>query len=343
MIALATALLALASPPTVVLNAAPIDALVPHSAVTVELRAALIADGAAPPSAALVPILDGTEVHPEPPMDLGPVQQSYARFDYGSAERALVQAERATLEAVPWDIEARLARTWFWRGVLSLARGRDATKAFGAVKSLDPSFVVDPVRWPPPVQAAFARAEAARAKTPTIRVDPKSASVRVVALQPGLHLVIARQAGLRPVARPARGDLQLRLTPESRPVALARGLAGARRAKAGTVARLQAFTRLRSLLGAGRVAAVESGAVARIYDLDRATISRSMNPAEVSTALSLAEPAVAGAGALDGGSAWYEHWWVWAIVGAAVGGGVTGAVLATRPDAPPSTFECCGP
>src|SRR5262249_21828771 len=32
------------------------------------------------------------------------------------------------------------------------------------------------------------------------------------------------------------------------------------------------------------------------------------------------------------GSAWYEKWWVWAIVGGVVAGGVTTAVIVTRPE-----------
>jgi len=31
------------------------------------------------------------------------------------------------------------------------------------------------------------------------------------------------------------------------------------------------------------------------------------------------------------GSAWYEHWWVWAIAGVVVAGGVTTAVVLAQP------------
>ncbi|MDP6945835.1 MAG: hypothetical protein QF464_16920 [Myxococcota bacterium] len=39
--------------------------------------------------------------------------------------------------------------------------------------------------------------------------------------------------------------------------------------------------------------------------------------------------------ALEEDSAWYEQWWLWTLVGAAVAGGATAAVLMTQGDGAP--------
>ena len=322
-----------------------------------DLRAHYAAAGATlDPPPGLREVLEGPAPLFDFALDLESAKQAYARFEYRRAEAHLDAEITRTLWAAPPDrIRPTLAELYIWRGVVAIAAGRSAYREFITARRLDPSRRLDPARFPPPAIAAFADAarEAVLDASIELWVDPPGAQRVVVGMHPGTALIIVEKPRFRRLARIVRAPRLEVALDRAPPAEAARDAMYAAVAHPpGSSGRLAALEPLPKQLGVDCVAVVEPNdnevRQLRLYIMSEGAIPppRMLSPGhpeQVAGMLRTGPPQRPGP--TVAGTPWYERWWVWTVVGAAVAGSAAAAIaIASAEDTVPSpTLSCCGP
>jgi hypothetical protein len=301
-------------------------------------------------------------------VDVDPIRDAYADFDYDRAEDLIDDQEGRILDdAAAGDPTTALAELTLWRGLLAAAQDQpeDAVRWFRGAYRLNSALRIDPKFAAPRVRQLVKRARREAEESGELRIesDPADALVSVdggearpipreLELQIGLHLVVISAAGRSPYAemieiRAGKPEvLEIALEPETRVHRAAR-LVDQTAAAAPGKARLKRAGALSRITGAKRILVVEDGSddhvTLRLYDVSNKRVSRQFDLSGAASTTSIARIVQAALDSddnmlhkTDGGSSlrWYKRWYVWAAVGAVavVGGYFTYQSMQREPD-----------
>jgi len=251
------------------------------------------------------------------------IEQAESAFAGLDFEGALTQLDVA--EARPGNSRAQLVRIFSLRGLclISLGREQEAGRAFGAALSIDPGFRLDP-DLSPRYQEPFDKLLDSGVAPLSVDVslpekvvfgDPVPVKVKLLADPAGLSgkLVFRhRRAGVKKYS-----TVRIRLTP-GKPVSFY--LPPGTWAVKGT-APVEWYAKLTDKHG-GML--LEKGAA----DHPLRVPVEARKKVKLSTAGPIGTPAPV----VESAPAWYERWWVWAIIGGAAvaAGGTAAAIYLTR-------------
>lgn len=299
-------------------------------------------------------------------VDVEPIKDAYAEFDYERARQLIdAQEDRVLDDAVAGDPTTALAELTLWRGLLAAAQDEPeaAIDYFRGAYRLNSALRIDPRFAAPSVRQLVKRArrEAEDSGELRIETDPAAAQVSIdggearaiepsIELETGLHLVVISADDRAPYAelieiRAGKTErLEIALEPENEVHRAAR-LVDQTAAAAPGKARLKRARALSKITGAKRILVVEDGSddhvTLRLYDVDQKRVSKRFDLSGKASTTSIARIVQAaldsddndlvrldGGAAPAGGTAWYKRWYVWAAVGAvAVGAGVAYAIV----------------
>lgn len=300
--------------------------------------------------------------------DVDQIRDAYANSDYEAALGIIDADEKRILENAV-DPIAGLAELSQWRGMIAAALNQqdDAVRYFRAAHRFNPAWVLDKKLASPRVRAIEKKSRREPDELGTLRVDadPEDALVAIdggeghathgkLELPVGLHLVMVSAPERKPYAelvdiqRDKPFALPISLDKESKIDRAARLVDESAAAPPGK-ARLKRAGALSRLTGGHRILFVEEGSddhvTVRLYDLALKKVSK---PLELDGSASSSAIARKIAAALDPenlvdvstvivtthGPAepprWYQHWYVWAAVGAVVVGAYGGYKYETR-------------
>jgi len=288
-------------------------------------------------------------------VDVDPIKDAYADFDYDRAENLIdAQEDRVLDDAVAGDPTTALAELTLWRGLIAAAQDQpeDAVRWFRGAYRLNSALRIDPKFAAPSVRQLVKRARREAEETGELRIDPDPVDAEVsidggvtraipeaIELEIGLHLVVISATDRAPYAemveiRSGKAErLEISLERESRVHKAAR-LVDQTAAAAPGKARLRRARALSKITGAKRILVVEDGSddhvTLRLYDVSNKRVSKQFDLSGAASTTSIARIVQAAldsdenelTGRVDSGpKRWYQRWYVWAAVGAVAIGG----------------------
>jgi hypothetical protein len=294
--------------------------------------------------------------------DLDAIKDAYAQFDAVTALK-LIEANEARIlqNAAAGDPVPALAQLSEWRGMIAaqLEHDDEAVNWFRAAYRFNPAWAPDRRLASPRVRGLAKKARTESTQTGKLRVDadPEDAKFSVdghdthaasekVELTAGMHLIVVTAPDRKPYAelveiRPNKTEkMPISLEKESQNDRAARLVDETVAAPPGP-ARLKSARKLSKVTGVTRILMIEDGnddhISVRVYDLDAKKVSKQFNLQGTESSAVIARIVT---GALDPESMidaqtvvvvqrdqpkkWYEHWYVWAAVGAVAIGGIGG-------------------
>lgn len=308
--------------------------------------------------------LDGRDVQLA---DVEQIQDAYMQLDYKAARKLIDADEARVLEAsVAGDPIPALAELSQWRGLIAYAEEQpdDAVRWFRAAYHFNPAWTIEKKLASPSVRALVKKAKREASETGALRVDVEPAESKVSVdgqeaqdpgryeMPVGYHLVRITAKDHAPYTElveitPKKTEkIAVTLDTESKQYRAARLVDETTAAPPGQ-ARLKGVRALSRLTGVKRYLVIEDGTddhvTLRVYDVGSKKVSLSFDVqgSESSSAiarlvLAALEPdnmVDAGSVALRGEGGpkkWYDHWYVWAAVGAVSLGVVGGYELMSR-------------
>jgi tetratricopeptide (TPR) repeat protein len=306
--------------------------------------------------------LDGRDVQIG---DAEQIQDAYMQLDYKAARKLIDADEARVLEAsVAGDPVPALAELAQWRGLIAYAQEQpdDAVRWFRAAYRLNPAWTVDKKLASPSVRALVKKAKHEPAETGVLRVDvdPEEARVSIDGAEGqdpgryditvGYHLVRITAKGYAPytelveISQKRTEKVAITLDTESKSYRAARLVDETTAAPPGQ-ARLKGVRALSRVTGVKRYLIIEDGTddhvSVRVYDVGSKKVSMSFDVqgSESSAAIArLVQAALEPDNMIDANSIagraekkkWYDHWYVWAAVGAVAIGTVGGYEYMSR-------------
>lgn len=299
--------------------------------------------------------------------DADAIRDAYKSARFEDALQLVAADEARILQRPGGDPLPALAELAQWRGLIAVGLDdRDGAVAwFRAALRFNPAWTLDTALAGPKVERLIQRARKEVPETGKLHViaEPEASTVQVdggrprptaarLALPAGHHLVtIAAEAraGYSQLVDIVPGKtvkVSIALERETESDRAARLVDAAVAAPAGE-ARLRQVSGVARLVGATRFLVIEDTrperTVVRVYDVDMKKISRQIDVEGSASSAVIARKVLAAlepenlidadaAGAARGGGPrrWYERWYVWAGVGAVVGGGALGYYYSTR-------------
>ena len=301
--------------------------------------------------------------------DLDQIKDAYMQLDYASALKMIEGDEgRVLAGAVGGDPVPALAELCQWRGLIAIAQEQpnDAVRYFRAAYRLNPAWTLEKKFASPSVRAIAKKAHREPSETGVLRVDadPDDAKVMIDGGEPqaagkielpiGMHLVRITAKDRAPYAEMVEINakktekLSIMLDKETNSLRAARLVDETAAAPPGQ-ARLRDIKALSHITGAKRYLVIEDGGddhvTVRVYDVASKKVSKEfdLQGTESSAAIArLVTAALEVDNMIDAGSVtitaslqkkeWYQHWYVWAAVGAvAIGAGATYELMSRSP------------
>lgn len=299
--------------------------------------------------------------------DADAIRDAYKSARFEDALKLVEDNEARILQLGGGDPLPALAELAQWRGLIAVGRDDkdEAVEWFRAALRFNPAWTLDTALAGPKVARLIQKARkeatetgkllvAAEPAASTVQVDggkPRPAAERLT-LPTGHHLVTITAEGrtsyseLVDIVPGKTVKVSIALEAETRSEQAARLVDETVAAPPGE-ARLRKVRGVSRFVGATRFLVIEDTSpertVVRVYDVDMKKISRQIEVEGSASSAAIARKVLA---ALDpenlvdvGGAApqgdgrsrrWYQRWYVWAGVGAVLGGGVLGYHYATR-------------
>lgn len=294
--------------------------------------------------------------------DVDAIREAFANLSYDAALELINKDEaRILASATSGDPMPALAELSEWRGLIAAANSHEdeAVGWFRASYRFNPARQIDKHLVSPRVRSLIKKAHHEAEATGRLRVDadPETAEVRIdggqvqaanekLELPVGMHLVTVTAEGrtsyseLVEIREGKTDKLPITLDPESTDDKAAK-LVDATVSAAPGKARLKKAKALSRVTGTKRYLVIEDAGddavTIRIYDVSNKKVSKPVDLLDSASSASIARLVNA---ALDPDNMvdatnvsrlqqphaqrWYERWYVWAGVGALVGGGVLG-------------------
>lgn len=290
--------------------------------------------------------------------DLDQIKDAYMQLDYDAALQMIDADESRVMTST--DPVPALAELCQWRGLIAIAQEEpsDAVKYFRAAYHLNPAWTLEKKFASPSVRAIAKKAKHDATDTGALRIDtdPDEAEVSIdggewkaftgktkMELPEGMHLVRLQAKGRAPYAEmvditAAKTEkLSITLDKETKSLRAARIVDETAAAPAGQ-ARLKNVKQLARITGAKRYLVIEDGGddhvTVRVYDVSAKKVSKEFDLSGTESSAAVARLVTAALqvdNMVDAGSiqlraqkkSWYDHWYVWAGLGAvAIGAGV---------------------
>jgi hypothetical protein len=306
------------------------------------------------------PIAAALEGRSQLTVDIEPIKDAVARFEYGAA-LDMIEAEEGRIldDAIVGDPTTALAELTLWRGLIAYTRGDapDAVRWFRGAYRLNSALKIDKRFASPKMRQLIKQARREAEETGALRIDcdPEDASVSIdggearsipkeLELTAGLHLVVISAPKRAPYAemieiRAGRSELfEIALDPESRVHKAARIVDQTAAAPPGQ-ARLKRARALSKVTGARRFVVLEASdddrITLRLYDIDAKRVSKPLELSGTASTTSIARIVQAALESDDNmlsrqSTPWYGRWYVWVGAAAAVAGGFATYHYVTR-------------